>query len=48
MEARRLLRAGALSVSTTAFEVGYESAAQFSRDYMRKFGISPKYDMPEA
>ncbi|WP_186176932.1 AraC family transcriptional regulator [Burkholderia gladioli] len=47
MEARRLLRAGMLSVSTAAFDVGYESAAQFSRDYMRKFGISPKHDIPE-
>ncbi|MEW6339349.1 MAG: AraC family transcriptional regulator [Pseudomonadota bacterium] len=48
LEARRLLRAGALSVSTAAFEVGYESAAQFSRDYTRKFGISPKHDIPEV
>ncbi|CAG9216699.1 SDR family NAD(P)-dependent oxidoreductase [Burkholderia gladioli] len=47
MEARRLLRAGMLSVSMAAFDVGYESAAQFSRDYMRKFGISPKHDIPE-
>ncbi|MFP2927849.1 helix-turn-helix domain-containing protein [Pyxidicoccus sp. 3LG] len=32
LEARRLLRAGTLSVSEAAFDVGYESAAQFSRD----------------
>lgn len=48
LEARRLLRAGTLSVSTAAFEVGYESAAQFSRDYARKFGTSPKHDIPEG
>lgn len=44
LEARRLLRAGALSVSEVAFDVGYESAAQFSRDYARRFGASPKHD----
>ena len=48
LEARRLLRAGALSVTAAAFEVGYESAAQFSRDYTRKFGSSPKHDVPSA
>ncbi|MCP3140530.1 AraC family transcriptional regulator [Pyxidicoccus xibeiensis] len=46
LEARRLLRAGTLSVSEAAFDVGYESAAQFSRDYRRKFGASPKHDLP--
>jgi len=46
LEARRLLRAGTRSVSAAAFDVGYESAAQFSRDYTRKFGASPKRDLP--
>jgi AraC-like DNA-binding protein len=46
LEARRLLRAGTRSVSAAAFDVGYESAAQFSRDYARKFGASPKHDLP--
>jgi AraC-like DNA-binding protein len=46
LEARRLLRVGELSVTEAAFEVGYESAAQFSRDYARKFGASPKHDLP--
>ncbi|WP_438040769.1 AraC family transcriptional regulator [Sorangium sp. So ce128] len=45
LEARRLLRAGTISVSAAAFDVGYESAAQFSRDYTRKFGVSPKHDI---
>ena len=46
LEARRLLRAGTLSVTAIAFEVGYESAAQFSRDYARKFRVPPKRDIP--
>lgn len=45
LEARRLLRGGSMSVSTTAFEVGYESLSQFSREYSRKFGRSPTHDM---
>ncbi len=48
LEARRQLRGGAVSVSTAAFEVGYESAAQFSRDYARKFGVSPRQDLPRG
>jgi AraC-like DNA-binding protein len=46
LEARRQLRAGASSVSAAAFEVGYESATQFSREYTRKFGAAPKADRP--
>ena len=41
-EARRLLFAGEHSVSTAAFEVGYESATQFSREYHRKYGVPPR------
>lgn len=44
MEAKRLLMEGKHSVSSTAFEVGYESPSQFSRDYSRKFGVSPQAD----
>ena len=40
-EARRLLESEAHSVSMAAFEVGYESATQFSREFSRKFGIAP-------
>ncbi len=40
-EARRLLTSEAHSVSTAAFEVGYESATQFSREFSRKFGAPP-------
>jgi len=44
VEARRLLDAGADNVTGAAFAVGYESAAQFSRDYSRFYGLSPKRD----
>lgn len=44
-EARRLLRGGEHSVSTTAFEVGYNSPSQFSREYARKFGAPPQLDL---
>lgn len=40
-EARRLLMRGTYSVSTAAFEVGYESPTQFSREYSRKYGRPP-------
>ena len=40
--ARTLVERGVPSVSFAGFQVGYESAAQFSRDYSRKFGCSPK------
>lgn len=45
MEARRLLSEGDHSVSRTAFEVGYESPTQFSREYARRFGASPRADL---
>lgn len=45
LEARKLLSEGSLSVSQTAFDVGYESATQFSREYARKFNVSPRADV---
>jgi AraC-like DNA-binding protein len=45
LEARRLLTTGAASVTTTAYEVGYESSSQFSREYARKFGVPPSRDL---
>ncbi|MCO6407079.1 MULTISPECIES: AraC family transcriptional regulator [Hoeflea] len=48
MEARRLLSMDGLSVSSAAFEVGYESATQFSREYSRKFGAPPRNDVFRA
>lgn len=41
LEARRLLLTGQVSVASAAYDVGYESATQFSREYSRKFGLSP-------
>ncbi len=44
LEARRLIVASDKAISSVAFDVGYESPAQFSRDYARKFGRSPRED----
>jgi AraC-like DNA-binding protein len=48
LEARRLLKTGGASVTTIAYEVGYESTSQFSREYARKFGAPPSHDAAEA
>ena len=48
IEARTLLERGVPSVSFVGFEVGYESPTQFSRDYSRKFGCSPKHHLARA
>lgn len=40
--ARRLMVSQAFNVETAAFAVGYESPSQFSREYTRLFGTSPK------
>ncbi len=45
IEARRVLTRGGASVSSVAFEVGYESPNQFSREYARKFGVPPSRDV---
>lgn len=42
LEARRILQCGGKSVASTAYDVGYESPTQFSREYVRKFGVSPR------
>ena len=39
--ALRLLASGETNVENAAFQVGYESASQFSREYSRMFGASP-------
>lgn len=44
LQARRLMLEGNHTVSSAAFEVGYESPTQFSREYARKFGVSPRND----
>ena len=35
-----------LDAASAAFEVGYESPSQFSREYTRLFGAPPKRDIP--
>lgn len=41
-EARRLITNGGSAVAAAARSVGYDSATQFSREYARKFGASPR------
>ena len=44
LRARDELQTSSAKVSEIAFSVGYESSAQFSREYSRKFGRSPRQD----
>lgn len=48
IEARRLMRDEGEAAGTAAFAVGYESVSQFSRDYRRLYGDSPKQDALKA
>ncbi|RWR05617.1 AraC family transcriptional regulator [Paenirhodobacter populi] len=45
LEARKLLAAGAANVSRVAYEVGYLSPSQFSREYKSMFGNAPIADL---
>lgn len=45
LEARRLMVMEDVNVAEAAYQVGYESASQFSREYSRMFGIAPKRDV---
>lgn len=47
LQAQRRLRAGCASVMAVAFDVGYASPSQFSRDYSRKFGVPPSRESPD-
>lgn len=44
-EARRLMLAERLDAANAAFQVGYESPSQFSREYNRLFGAPPLRDI---
>jgi AraC-like DNA-binding protein len=46
-EARRLMLNESLDAATAAFQVGYESPSQFSREYNRLFGSPPKRDIAD-
>jgi AraC-like DNA-binding protein len=45
LEARRLMTNEAVNVETAAYQVGYVSSSQFSREYSRMFGTPPKRDV---
>ncbi|MFA5956144.1 AraC family transcriptional regulator N-terminal domain-containing protein [Hyphomicrobium sp.] len=47
LRARHLMSDGNIHVSDAAYQVGYESASQFSREYARMFGTPPKRDAVE-
>lgn len=44
-EARRLMLAERMDAANAAFQVGYESPSQFSREYNRHFGAPPLRDI---
>ena len=44
-EARRRMLADGLDATNAAYEVGYQSVSQFSREYRRFFGRPPKRDV---
>ncbi|MFC4104295.1 AraC family transcriptional regulator [Paenibacillus xanthanilyticus] len=44
-EARRLMLAESLPAADAAFQVGYESPSQFSREYARMYGRPPMQDV---
>lgn len=48
IEARRLMLSEGRSASNAAFDVGYESVSQFTREYRRLFGLPPVRDTKAA
>jgi AraC-like DNA-binding protein len=52
IEARRLMLNEGMTARQAAYQVGYESASQFTREYVRMFGSPPRKDvarrMPSA
>jgi len=48
IEARRQMLSEAVTASSAAFAVGYESVPQFTRDYGRLFGLPPVRDVLAA
>ena len=45
IEARRLIAQEGRAITEAAYQVGYESPSQFSREYKRYFGHAPKGDI---
>jgi AraC-like DNA-binding protein len=48
IEARRMMLADGEMISNAAYNVGYESIPQFTREYGRMFGLPPARDMKAA
>ena len=48
IEARRLMLYEGFNASSAAFEVGYQSVPQFTREYRRMFGAPPRRDSRSA
>ncbi|MGD9970120.1 MAG: AraC family transcriptional regulator [Sulfuricurvum sp.] len=46
-EAKRLMLLEGMEASEAAFQVGYESPSQFSREYARYFGLPPSKDIKQ-
>ena len=46
-EARQMLMTQNIEAAQVAFEVGYQSPSQFSREYSRMFGLPPKADIQQ-
>lgn len=44
-KARELILLNGFNVSTVAYQVGYESVSQFTREYKRMFGVTPKQEI---
>ncbi len=44
LQARQLLISQSVNASSVAYDVGYESASQFTREYARFFGLPPARD----
>lgn len=47
-EARRLLMCGLTDATRAAYDVGYASSSQFSRDYRKRFGAPPLREVRRA
>ena len=48
LEGRRLILGGNTNVESIAYEIGYVSASQFSREFHRMFGQSPRREIADG